>query len=54
MKEISDFFWLIPVAAVIALVFAYIFFKDMMKNSEGTPRMKEIAMIMTAQYIQEL
>ncbi|MBU8893352.1 MAG: sodium-translocating pyrophosphatase [Bacteroidales bacterium] len=36
-------FWLIPVASTIALVFAWFFFKDMMKNSEGTEKMKEIA-----------
>ncbi len=36
-------YWTIPSAAVLALVFAYIFFKNMMKNSEGTDRMKEIA-----------
>ncbi len=48
MKEITDFFWVVPVAAIIALVFAYIFFRDMMKNPEGTPRMKEIA-----QYVRE-
>ncbi|MFC2104694.1 sodium-translocating pyrophosphatase, partial [Bacteroidota bacterium] len=35
--------WLIPVASVLALVFAWFFFKDMMKNSEGTDKMKEIA-----------
>ncbi|MFW5656172.1 MAG: sodium-translocating pyrophosphatase [Bacteroidota bacterium] len=36
-------FWLIPLAALLALLFAYVFFKNMMKNSEGTDRMKEIA-----------
>lgn len=36
-------FWLIPIASIIALVFAWFFFKDMMKNSEGTDKMKEIA-----------
>ncbi len=36
-------FWFIPVASVLALVFAWFFFKSMMKNSEGTDRMKEIA-----------
>ncbi|MFB6319785.1 sodium-translocating pyrophosphatase [Saccharicrinis sp. FJH54] len=39
----TTLFWLIPLSALIALVFAWIFFKSMMKNSEGTPRMKEIA-----------
>ncbi|HRW63226.1 MAG TPA: sodium-translocating pyrophosphatase, partial [Bacteroidales bacterium] len=36
-------FWFIPFASVLALVFAWFFFKSMMKNSEGTDRMKEIA-----------
>lgn len=36
-------FWLIPIASVLALVFAWFFFKSMMKNSEGTDKMKEIA-----------
>ncbi len=41
-------FWFIPIASVLALVFAWFFFKSMMKNSEGTDRMKEIA-----QYVRE-
>jgi K(+)-stimulated pyrophosphate-energized sodium pump len=41
-------FWFIPVASVLALVFAWFFFKSLMKNSEGTDRMKEIA-----QYVRE-
>ncbi|TAJ13023.1 sodium-translocating pyrophosphatase [Marinilabiliaceae bacterium JC017] len=40
---ISSVFWLIPVASLIALLFAWLFFKSMMKHSEGTPRMVEIA-----------
>lgn len=36
-------FWLIPFASVLALIFAWFFFKNMMKNSEGTDKMKEIA-----------
>ena len=32
-----------PVASLIALGFAWHFFRSMMKESEGTPRMKEIA-----------
>ena len=31
------------IGSLLALLFAYIFFKSMMKNSEGTDRMKEIA-----------
>ncbi len=44
----ANLFWVIPVGAVLALVFAYFFFKNMMKNTEGTDRMKEIA-----QYVRE-
>lgn len=36
-------FWLIPVASVLALCFAYFFYKQMMKESEGTPQMIKIA-----------
>lgn len=36
-------FWLIPLGSLIALTFAYIFFKQMMKGDEGTERMKIIA-----------
>ena len=43
MNEIFGLFWLLPLAALVALVFAWIFFKGMMKKSEGTDRMKEIA-----------
>ena len=41
-------FYLVPVAAVLALLFAWIFFRQMYKESEGTPTMKEIA-----QYVRE-
>lgn len=44
----SNIFLLVPLASILALVFAWIFFKSMMKNSEGTDRMKEIA-----QYVRE-
>ncbi|MDL2315229.1 sodium-translocating pyrophosphatase [Bacteroidales bacterium OttesenSCG-928-C19] len=39
----NSIFFLVPTAAVVALVFAWYFFKKMMKESEGTSRMKEIA-----------
>lgn len=41
--EISPIFWLVPVAAVTALLFARYFFVQMKKESEGTERMKTIA-----------
>ena len=37
-------FWLIPASAILALIFAYYFFKQMMKASEGTDTMKKIAL----------
>ncbi len=37
-------FWFIPFAAVLALVFAWIFFKQLMKQDEGTDTMKKIAL----------
>lgn len=40
---IESIFWIVPGASVIALLFAWYFYKTMMKSSEGTPRMKEIA-----------
>lgn len=36
-------FWLVPAASLAALFFAWYFYRDMMKSSEGTDRMKEIA-----------
>ncbi len=36
-------FWLVPVAAVIALLLAWYFYREMMKESEGTDTMKRIA-----------
>ena len=36
-------FWLVPASSAIALLFAWLFYRGMMKNSEGTPRMAQIA-----------
>ena len=36
-------FWLIPIASIVALGMAWYFFRTMMKEDEGTERMKEIA-----------
>ena len=41
-------FCIVPAAALVALLFAWIFFRQMFKESEGTPTMKEIA-----QYVRE-
>lgn len=41
-------FYFVPVASVIALFFAWLFYYQMKKENEGTPTMKEIA-----QYVRE-
>lgn len=41
-------FYFVPVASVIALFFAWLFYHQMKKENEGTPTMKEIA-----QYVRE-
>ena len=43
MSNIPYAFWLVPIASVVALGMALLFFRSMMKADEGTPRMKEIA-----------
>lgn len=40
---IPEVFWLVPIASICALVMAWFFFRQMMKEDEGTPRMREIA-----------
>ncbi|OAV66861.1 putative K(+)-stimulated pyrophosphate-energized sodium pump [Bacteroidales bacterium Barb4] len=40
---ITSIFWVIPVASVVALGFALFFFKQMMRESEGTELMAKIA-----------
>lgn len=37
-------FWLVPIASIIALSMAWFFFSTMMKEDEGLPRMREIAL----------
>ena len=36
-------FWVVPVASVVALAFAWAFYRLMKREDEGTPRMREIA-----------
>ena len=43
MNNIPLVFWLIPIASIVALGMAWFFFRSMMKEDEGTDRMKEIA-----------
>jgi K(+)-stimulated pyrophosphate-energized sodium pump len=45
---ISSIFWIVPISALIALLFAWIFYKEMKSQEEGTDRMKEIA-----EYVRE-
>ncbi len=40
---LSNLFWIVPVASVLALFFAWFFFRQVMKESEGTDLMKKIA-----------
>ena len=40
---LSLYFWLVPAASLVALVFAFIFYKKMIKEGEGTERMADIA-----------
>ena len=39
----TPIFFLIPVCSILALVFAFIFYRRMKRADEGTPTMKEIA-----------
>ena len=39
----NQLFWIVPVCSVIALLFAFLFFKGMMREPEGTDTMKRIA-----------
>ena len=39
----KDLFWLVPISSVIALLLAWFFFRQMKKESEGTPQMAKIA-----------
>ena len=41
--EIHPLFWLVPIASVLALLFAWFFYRQMKKESEGTPLMAKIA-----------
>ena len=46
--DLNILFYAVPAASVVALLFAWIFFRQMMKESEGNVTMKEIA-----QYVRE-
>lgn len=40
----SELFWIVPISSVAALIFAYFFYSQMMKESEGTEKMATIAL----------
>ena len=42
--NLSNLFYFVPLASLLALGVAWFFFKRMMKESEGTDVMKEIAL----------
>ena len=44
MQTIIPVFWIIPAAALCALGFALYFYRDMKRRSEGTERMRQIAL----------
>jgi len=48
MSAIPHFWLLVPISAIVALIFALLFYKSMMKKSEGNQKMKDIA-----QYVRE-
>lgn len=39
----SSIFWIVPLSSAVALLFAWLFYRGMMRNGEGTARMAEIA-----------
>ena len=39
----THLFWMVPTASILALVLAWYFYQQMMKESEGTPTMQKIA-----------
>lgn len=43
MNGIPSIFWLVPLSSIVALGFAWAFYKQMLTTDEGTPRMCEIA-----------
>lgn len=43
MNGIPSIFWLVPLSSIVALGFAWAFYKQILTTDEGTPRMCEIA-----------
>jgi K(+)-stimulated pyrophosphate-energized sodium pump len=46
--QIPNYFWIAPASSLLALGFAFHFYREMSRCDEGTPRMREIA-----QYVRE-
>jgi K(+)-stimulated pyrophosphate-energized sodium pump len=44
---ITSLFWIVPISALLALLFAWIFYKGMIVQEQGTDRMIEIAAYVT-------
>ena len=42
--DVNNLFWLVPIASLVALGFVALFFRQMMKESEGTETMAKIAL----------
>ena len=40
----SSLFWIVPASSLLALVLAWVFYKQMMRESEGTAQMAKIAL----------
>ncbi|QSH42524.1 sodium-translocating pyrophosphatase [Lentisphaerota bacterium ZTH] len=43
LQATPGLWWIAPIASILALIIAFIFYKSMMKSSEGNDTMKEIA-----------
>ncbi len=43
MENTPTIFYLVPAASIVALLFAWLFYRNMKRQNEGTDRMKEIA-----------
>jgi K(+)-stimulated pyrophosphate-energized sodium pump len=48
LTMLTPIFWIVPAASLVALFFAFFFYKQMMKADEGTDKMRSIA-----QYVRE-
>jgi len=41
---LNNLFWLVPIGSALALGFAYFFYRQMLREDEGTDTMKKIAL----------